>query len=481
MGFFSKLKKKVRGQIAPVMPMAPQAPRPIGEMPLTPEQMARKAEYERNKAIENERNVISKYGSRENMERMVRDSFAGPRDFNPAVDPPFNLPSPDADGYYPGDDRYGGGFTRGPGLNPRFDPPRMAPPVQPRPIEKVYKVDPRRRKPRKGSSIRDAIRRSEQQQFTNPTMFGQPIGNFDFGNMPNFSIDDIMEMPQPIPERMPRIDDGRVYAGGSPGLYKPGGRFYNPEARLQMFQPIPRAEIDISALEPLPMGDMPNFSINDIIEMPQKPQKRSGLSGLFRRLQEQIKNEQMPQDPMIMPRTAPPVMNQMQGDPRMMMAGGRDVDMVDFLNSDPQQQIFGIETRIGMLENQLEEALANNDRQSYDMIVDQINDADAQRIELMNLPGDLDRSRDQLVSMAQNFNYLTQDEPRRPIKRRPMRKKLLDQMLENSNRFNNALRGGKDNARSPSRRDLELMEMQRQQQQARESLDDILSDLEKKN
>jgi hypothetical protein len=62
---------------------------------------------------------------------------------------------------------------------------------------------------------------------------------------------------QSIPERMPSMDDGKVYAGGSPGLYKPGGRFYNPKARLQMPQPIPRAEIDISALEPLPMGDMP--------------------------------------------------------------------------------------------------------------------------------------------------------------------------------------------------------------------------------
>ena len=58
--------------------------------------------------------------------------------------------------------------------------------------------------------------------------------------------------------------------------------------------------------------------------------------------------------------------------------------MVDFLNSDPQQQIFGIETRIGVLENKLQEALANNDRQSYDMIVQQINDADAQRINIKN-------------------------------------------------------------------------------------------------
>jgi len=83
-------------------------------------------------------------------------------------------------------------------------------------------------------------------------------------------------------------------------------------------------------------------------------------------------------------RMAPPVMNQMQGQPRMMMSRGRDANMVDFLNSDPQQQIFGIETRIGILENQLEEAKANNDRQAYDMIVDQINDADAQIIDIKN-------------------------------------------------------------------------------------------------
>jgi len=165
--------------------------------------------------------------------------------------------------------------------------------------------------------------------------------------------------------------------------------------------------------------------------------------------------------------------------------------MVDFLNSDPQQQIFGIETRIGMLENQLQEALANNDRQSYDMIVDQINDADAQRIELMNLPGDLDRSRDQLFASVANRAsdpdlfveefygrmdpLLETKKERMPLnlRSRMPKKKYLD-MIRNRSRF----RGGKDNARSPSRRDLELMEMQRSQ---RDSLDDILSDLEKKN
>ena len=46
--------------------------------------------------------------------------------------------------------------------------------------------------------------------YYNPTIFGQPIGNFDFGNMPNFSIDDIMEMPQaptqmPMPQDLPEV------------------------------------------------------------------------------------------------------------------------------------------------------------------------------------------------------------------------------------------------------------------------------------
>jgi hypothetical protein len=58
--------------------------------------------------------------------------------------------------------------------------------------------------------------------------------------------------------------------------------------------------------------------------------------------------------------------------------------MVDFLNSNPQQKLFGIETRIGILQNQLQEAEANRDKESFDMIVQEINDADAQRIEIMN-------------------------------------------------------------------------------------------------
>lgn len=355
MGFFNQLRKKVRGQIAPVMPMATQVPRPIGEMPLTPEQIARKAEYERNKAIENERNVISKYGSRENMERMVRDSFAGPR----------------------GNIVMGSDFFRMPQRPQRF----------------------------KGLS---GLFRRLQEQIRN------------------------QQMPQPMPE--------------------------------------------------LRAGDiMPNSPVIDTRSFPRIPGPPA------------VAPDIMPNLNPGMPRMAPPVMNQMQGPPRMMMAAGRDANMVDFLNSDPEQQIFGIETRIGILENQLQEALANNDRQAYDMIVDQINDADAQRIELMNLPGDLDRSRDQLIASASNrasdpdlfveefygrMDPLLEKEGKSDENfRSNMRRKRVLDMMRNSSRF----RGGKDNARSPSRRDLELMEMQRQQQQARESLDDILSDLEKKN
>ena len=254
MGFFNKLRKKVRGQIAPVMPMAPQAPRPIGEMPLTPEQIARKAEYERNKAIENEKNVISKYGSRENMERMVRDSFAGPRG-NMGSD--FRMPQNQ-------------GFTGLSGLFRRLQ-------------EQIRNQQMRAPQP-----IPERMPVSNAPSF-NPTIFGQPIGNMDFSQMPQISPEDMRNLQ--IPTQMPVM----------------------PEERM-----------------------------------------------------------------------APPVMNQMQGEPRMMMSGGRDANMVDFLNSDPQQQIFGIETRIGVLENKLQEALANNDRQSYDMIVDQINDADAQIIDIKN-------------------------------------------------------------------------------------------------
>jgi hypothetical protein len=192
--------------------------------------------------------------------------------------------------------------------------------------------------------------------------------------------------------------------------------------------------------------------IEDMRFRGRAPQKKSGLGGLFRKLQEQIKNQQRPQQmpqqnldflsrlpQNMMPQVDFSNLPQMSGNPnipapdgyelredekgmnyfreqlspedqaqnmlprrldvpfqdfnlknmRPRFFGGRDVNiddggMVDFLNSNPEQVLFGIENRIGILQNQLEEAKANRDRESFDMIVQEINDADAQRIEIMN-------------------------------------------------------------------------------------------------
>jgi len=190
---------------------------------------------------------------------------------------------------------------------------------------------------------------------------------------------------------------------------------------------------------------------------PYKPKSKKrggirGIKGIFRKLQEQIRNQQRPQQmpqqdldflsrlpPNMMPEIDFSNLPQMSGNPnipapdgyelkenekgmnyfrellnpedqaqniiprgidipfqdfnlqnmRPGFFGGRDVNiddggMVDFLNSDPQQKLFGIENRIGMLQNQLQEAEANKDRELFDMIVQEINNADAQRIEIMN-------------------------------------------------------------------------------------------------
>jgi hypothetical protein len=192
--------------------------------------------------------------------------------------------------------------------------------------------------------------------------------------------------------------------------------------------------------------------IEDMRFRGRAPQKKGGLGGLFRKLQEQIKNQQRPQQmpqqnldflsrlpQNMMPQVDFSNLPQMSGNPnipapdgyelredekgmnyfreqlspedqaqnmlprrldvpfqdfnlqnmRPGFFGGRDVNiddggMVDFLNSNPEQVLFGIENRIGILQNQLQEAEANRDRESFDMIVQEINDADAQRIEIMN-------------------------------------------------------------------------------------------------
>jgi hypothetical protein len=258
--------------------------------------------------------------------------------------------------------------------------------------------------------------------------------------------------------------------------------------------------------------------IEDMRFRGRAPQKKSGLGGLFRKLQEQIKNQQRPQQmpqqnldflsrlpKNMMPNLDFSNLPQMAGNPnipapdgyelredekgmnyfreqlspedqaqnmlprrldvpfqdfnlqnmRPGFFGGRDVNiddggMVDFLNSNPEQVLFGIENRIGILQNQLEEAKANRDRESFDMIVQEINDADAQRIEIMN---------------SMKPNPITQD----------FQQKGFDKV------FRALLKGGvkgRNDSEIAEQQKLQNLEMQMEQQQA---IDDMLLNLEKKN
>jgi hypothetical protein len=145
-----------------------------------------------------------------------------------------------------------------------------------------------------------------------------------FGNLRNLirRLKEQRDMGMP---RMPSVDDGRVYAGGSPGLYKPGGRFYNPGARLKMPQPIPRAEIDISALERLPMGDMPMAQdLPEVAPIGMMPQMRMG--------------------------------GMQDMEPRMMMQAGEDVSI--------ERELFSLQSQLENLQKQLEMDRSYNDDQA---------------------------------------------------------------------------------------------------------------------
>ena len=137
--------------------------------------------------------------------------------------------------------------------------------------------------------------------------------------------------------RMPRIDDGRMRA-------MPIG----PGDRLQMPQPIPRAEIDISALEPLPMGDMP--MTQDLPEVAPVGM----MAG--RTLQQDFPTQ-----------------------PRMMMAEGDEV----FMDSSPEQQAFSIETEIKNLMNEYEMAVRNNEMDRAEILGQEINRMEAYKIQMM--------------------------------------------------------------------------------------------------
>jgi hypothetical protein len=168
--------------------------------------------------------------------------------------------------------------------------------------------------------------------------------------------------------RMPRIDDGRMRA-------MPIG----PGARLQMpnfgMEQMPIARRDPSALERLPMGNMPDFSQIDMSQLdlsgiPQSisqmnlPQMPEGLPSI-----EEIQgNQRMPQ------------MDRGRMQPRMMMAEGDEV----FMPSNPNQIAFSIETEIKNLMNEYEMAANNGEIERAQRVAEQINELEARRIQAMN-------------------------------------------------------------------------------------------------
>jgi hypothetical protein len=62
----------------------------------------------------------------------------------------------------------------------------------------------------------------------------------------------------------PGMDDGRVYAGGSPGLYAPGGRFNRGDRDCQQ---MPQQNLDF--LSRLPQNMMPQVDFSNIPQLPE--------------------------------------------------------------------------------------------------------------------------------------------------------------------------------------------------------------------
>ena len=139
--------------------------------------------------------------------------------------------------------------------------------------------------------------------------------------------------------RMPRIDDGRLRAMP----IGPGVRLQMPQINFGMEQ-MP-AEIDISALERLPMGDQP--MLKDLPEVDSVGMMSPGMRNM---------------------------------QPRVRMAEGDEV----FMPSNPNQIAFSIETEIKNLMNEYEMAANNGEIERAQKVVEQINELEARRIQAMN-------------------------------------------------------------------------------------------------
>ena len=191
-------------------------------------------------------------------------------------------------------------------FDPMFDPPRN----QPRPFPRKPKI---RRDKKRGGFLGKAFRRLQEQlrkrridQRGMPRMpgMGSPGGRFNPGNIGG------------------RIGDGRMRAMP----IGPGVRLQGPQLNFGMEQ-MP-AEIDISALERLPMGEQP---------MPPMPQDLPEVESVG-----------------MMPEMG---MRDMQ--PRMMMAEGDEV-----IDRSPEQELFSLQAQLENLQKQLEMDRSYNDLQT---------------------------------------------------------------------------------------------------------------------
>ena len=230
-----------------------------------------------------------------------------------------------------------------------------------------------------GFGLGEAIRRLKEQRdmgmFKKRSM-PRMEGSTDMG-MPRMDFGDQIGYTRPNKDpSMPANPDGRVYAGGSPGLYAPGGRF-NPGGGYRIMpnfgmEQMPIARRDPSALERLPMGEAPSFNPTifgqqmgdmDFSQMPEiSPVDMSNLQ--MPTLPREISQMDLPQMP-----EGLPSMQDVQGgrdlqqdfptQRRMMMAEGDEV-----INRSPEQEIFSLQAQLENLEEQLRMDRSYNDDQA---------------------------------------------------------------------------------------------------------------------
>ena len=192
--------------------------------------------------------------------------------------------------------------------------------------------------PRDGGmgGLGEAIRRLQEQG-----QFGVPRGSRD----PS-TLESMQRTPQPIPEQMPT----------DPSSY------YNPTIFGQQM-----GDMDFSQMPEISPVDMSNLQMPTLpreISQMDLPQMPEGLPSM--------------QDVQGMPQMGMRGMRDMQ--PRQMMAEGDEV----FMPSSPEQQAFSIETEIKNLMNEYEMAANNGENERAMMLNEQINELEAQKIEVMN-------------------------------------------------------------------------------------------------